>query len=262
MKMIQLLGFALLSLVSFTSSAEKLTADEIIRKANLSSYYAGDDGRAEARMKITDAQGRTRLRQFTILRRDDEDGGQQQMLVFFSRPTDVKNTAFRVIRQPETDDSRWLYLPSLDLVKRISSGDKRTSFVGADFFYEDISGRNTNADTHKLLKDNGEQFHLSSTPKDPSLVEFSRYESWIDKQTFLPMLVKYYDQNGKLYRQMKVLKTKVIQGHPIAVSAEMKNFDTGSTTLMQMRRIKFDLGLPQAIFSERSMKNPPIKWLR
>ncbi len=39
-------------------------------------------------------------------------------------------------------------LPDLDLVKRIAAGDKRTSFVGSHFLYEDISGRAVQEDKH------------------------------------------------------------------------------------------------------------------
>ena len=112
-------------------------------RANLAAYYAGDDGRSEVRMIISDAQGRQQRRQFTVLRRDVDDAGDQQFLVVFSQPSDVRNTVFLVDKHIDRDDDRWLYLPGLDLVKRISAGDKRTSFVGAHYFYEDVSGTAT-----------------------------------------------------------------------------------------------------------------------
>jgi hypothetical protein len=116
---------------------------EIVARANLAAYYAGQDGRSEARMIIRDAQGREQRRQFTVLRRNLEAGGDQEFLVVFSQPSDVRNTAYLVKKHAGADDDRWLYLPGLDLVKRISAGDKRTSFVGAHYFYEDVSGRPT-----------------------------------------------------------------------------------------------------------------------
>ncbi|MBE8167410.1 MAG: outer membrane lipoprotein-sorting protein [Shewanella sp.] len=239
-----------------------LSADTIIKKANLASYYSGNDGRAEARMKITDNQGRSQIRQFTILRRDEADGGNQDMLVYFSRPSDVKNMVFRVARHPNAQDDRWLYLPGLDLVKRISAGDKRTSFVGSDFFYEDISGRNPSEDNHELIPTNDEQYKVKSIPKDLNRVEFSYYLSWINKNTFLPMKVDYYNKAGKLYRQMKVIKSAVIQEHPVVIKVSIKNLANGNSTIMQMRGIAFDLGIPQQIFNERSLRNPPSQWLR
>ncbi|MCI5150052.1 MAG: outer membrane lipoprotein-sorting protein, partial [Candidatus Electrothrix sp. MAN1_4] len=58
-------------------AAEDVNVDEVVSKANLAAYYAGDDGKAEVNMTITDSQGRERNRQFIILRKDKKDGGQQ-----------------------------------------------------------------------------------------------------------------------------------------------------------------------------------------
>ena len=250
------------AVTSYGLNAEELTAQQIMNKASLSYYYAGDDGRAEARMKITDAQGRTQVRQFTILRKDVADGGKQNMLVNFTRPSDVKNTVFRVVKHPQAQDDRWLYLPGLDLIKRISSGDKRTSFVGSDFFYEDISGRSPTLDHHQLIETDNSIFQINSTPAKPNEVEFSRYQSWIDATTFLPKKVIYFDKGGKPYREIKVLKTKVIQEKPTVLSVQVKNLVSGNQTLMQMRRVKFDIGIPASVFTEKSMRTPPVKWLK
>lgn len=236
--------------------------NEVVKRANLASFYSGKDGRAEARMKITDRQGREQVRQFTTLRYNHEPGGKQELMVFFSRPSDVKNTVFRVIRHPGTDDDRWLYLPGLDLVKRISAGDQRTSFVGSDFFYEDVSGRDTSADTHQIIDITPEAYVLKSTPKQPGKVEFIYYTSWIDSKTFLPLKVEYTNSKNKVYRRMEVEKTQIIQGYPTVVQARIENIEQGSQTLMQMRGVRYNLGLPESIFSERSLRKPPVKWIR
>ena len=154
----------LLILSPALATTTAMTADGIVNKANLAAYYAGQDGRAEARMKITDSQGRSQYRQFTVLRKNHQPGGEQDLMVFFSRPSDVRNTVFRVARHPGADDDRWLYLPGLDLVKRIAAGDQRTSFVGSDFFYEDVSGRDPKADNHKLVNTNADYYVLESRP--------------------------------------------------------------------------------------------------
>ena len=92
-------------LITTAVSAGPLTdADEIVARANLAAYYAGDDGRSEARMIITDAQGRQQRRQFTVLRRNVEAGGDQQFLVVFSQPSDVRNTVFLVDKHVDRDD--------------------------------------------------------------------------------------------------------------------------------------------------------------
>jgi outer membrane lipoprotein-sorting protein len=251
------------SIFAFMSNAVDLTnANEIITKANLASYYSADDGSAQARMIIVDSQGNKQMRQFSILRKDQADLGNQDMLVFFSRPTDVAGTVFRVVKKVTSEDDRWLYLPALDLVKRISAGDKRTSFVGSHFFYEDVSGRNPAEDNFTLLKTDDNFYTLKAIPKNKSTVEFDHYIAQIDKKTFLPMRVDFYNSQGKKSRSMAVLKTKVVDGFTTVMHSKITQHSDGSYTEMQFRKVKYNLGLPDNIFSERSLRNPPKSWLK
>jgi len=246
-----------------SASAEPLTdVNEIVARANLAAYYGGDDGRSEARMAIEDNQGRTQLRQFTILRRDHADGGDQDFMVFFSRPSDVRGTVFLVAKHIDRDDDRWLYLPGLDLVRRISAGDKRTSFVGAHFFYEDVSGRNPAEDEHRLVETTAEHYVLESTPKDPASVEFARYVTRIDRETLLPMKTEYFDSRDRVYRLMEVLGVEEIDGYPTVTRSRMSEPLDGGQTLMEFRYTEYDVGLPADIFSERYLRTPPTDWLR
>jgi hypothetical protein len=264
MRNLKLTGIMLLTLaLGANVAAEPLTdVDEIVARANLAAYYGGDDGRSEARMAIEDNQGRTQLRQFTILRRDHADGGDQDFMVFFSRPSDVRGTVFLVAKHVDRDDDRWLYLPGLDLVRRISAGDKRTSFVGSHFFYEDVSGRNPAEDEHRLIETTAEHYVLESTPKDPANVEFTRYVTRIDRQTFLPMKTEYYDSRDRVYRLMEVLGVEEIDGYPTVTRSRMAEPLDGGSTLMEFRYTEYDVGLPADIFSERYLRTPPTDWLR
>jgi len=264
MKNSHLLCLALvLSGAAFDLPADELAdVDEIVTRANLASYYAGDDRRSDARMRITDRQGREQVRQFVILRRDRGDGGDQDFMVFFSRPADVRGMVFRVAKHVQKDDDRWLYLPGLDLVKRISAGDKRTSFVGSHFYYEDVSGRNPEDDRHVLTDSDSRFYLLENTPKDPSTVEFSSYRLWIDKQSFLPMKIEYTNEAGGVYRRIEALEVKTIQGHPTVTLSRVEDLLDGGTTLLEFRYTKYDLGFPEDVFSERSLRNPPRQWLQ
>lgn len=248
--------------LSGAAAADDLTdADDIVTRANAAAYYAGADGRSEVRMIITDAQERQQRRQFTVLRRDVEDLGDQQFLVVFSQPSDVRGTVFLVDKHVEGDDDRWLYLPGLDLVKRISAGDKRTSFVGAHYFYEDVSGRPHTDDTHTLVETTDEFYVMRHEPIDPQSVEFESYVTWIDKTTYLPMRIEYTNSAGNVYRRVEVLSTEEINGHPTVTTSRVSDLLTGGRTDMQFRHIAYDVGVPEAVFTERSLRNPPRDWL-
>ncbi len=260
--------FTLLVALIFSSNLpaqepeKQLSVSEIITKSNLASYYAGDDGSAQARMIIVDENGKKQMRQFIILRQDEKDLGDQNMLVFFSRPSNVKDTVFRVEKHIEQGDNRWLYLPALDLVKRISAGDKRTSFVGSHFFYEDVSGRNPNEDSFTLISEDNDNYVINAVPKDKQCVEFSSYTVTISKSNFLPIESIYFNQSQQAVRKMTVLKVKNIGGIPTVMKSRITDLSNNSYTEMQFRKVKYDVGLPSNIFSERSMRTPPKAWLK
>ena len=253
---------------SANQNGSNIDVAEIVNKAEQAADYAGNDGRSMARMLIVDEQGRKQMRQFTILRKDvlneaGADTGDQRMLVFFSRPTEVEGTVFRVEKHAalNSDDDRWLYLPALDLVKRIAAGDKRTSFVGSHFFYEDVSGRATAQDSFELLEQTQTHYRLKATPKDTALVEFSHYVVEIDKDTYLPTLINFYKGDNN-YRRVEAVTIETIRGNPTVVRSKVTDLASGGYTLMEFRGIEYDIGLPDSIFSERSLRVPPQNYIK
>jgi hypothetical protein len=259
-------------------TGRKLSVPQIVRWTNYVSYYQGDDGRAKVRMTIVDAQERRRHREFTILRWDqpsppDANGepntdrapfcGDQKFYVYFRRPADVNKTAFLVWKHLDRQDDRWLYSPALDLVNRIAASDKRTSFVGSHFFYEDVSGRSINDDRHELLEEASNQTYyvLKNTPKDPSTVEFAYYKMWIHRKTFLVVQTSYYTKDDKEYRRYNALKVRHIQGYPTVVKSRMSDLASGGWTELTYDEVRYDVGIPEAVFAERYLRKPPFKHL-
>lgn len=271
MRLIRSSIVAALLLVSVAASAQSPDVNEIVHRANLAAYYQGKDGRAEVQMTITDSQGRERERRMIILRRDQADTdslqgnaywSEQKYYVYFRRPSDLNRTVFMVWKHLESDDDRWLYLPSLDLVRRISATDKRNSFVGSDFFYEDVSGRNIDLDEHQLEKTTDVYYVIRSTPKDPDTVEFAWYESYIHKDSFIPVQIDFYKEDGEKYRQAKALAVETIEGYPTVTRSEMASLESGSKTVMEYLSVNYDLGLPDDIFTERYLRRAPREYLR
>lgn len=262
---------AALALSPAANAGDTMDATDIVHRANYMSYYQGRDGRAQVTMTITDSQGRERTRKMTILRRDDSESdaldgaaylGGQKFYVYFHRPADVSKMVFMVWKHLQRDDDRWFYLPALDLVKRIAASDKRTSFVGSDFFYEDVSGRLPEDDEHELIETSETFYRLRHTPKDPASVEFAWFETFIHKKTFLPIQAVYFDGAGNKLRTITATRVDTVQGHPTVTAATAVNHSTGSRTTMEYSSVAYDIGLPDDIFSERYLRRAPKKYLR
>lgn len=251
----------LLLVVPLTQSCAEMTVQEIVEKANLMSYYQGQGGRAQVTMVITDAQGRTRQRELAILRLDIQEGAQQKYYVYFNKPNDVKGMAYIVWKQLDKDDDRWLYLPALDLVRRIAASDKRSSFAGSNFLYEDISGRSIALDEHELIASDDTYYRIKNTPKDADLVEFSYYEVSVDKNTLIPMKASYYDKGGKLYREIEVLAVEEIQGYPTITTMKATDLNANAFTVSTFSNVQYDIGLSEDVFTERYLRRPPMEYI-
>jgi len=260
------LGFALPLFAADKPKSTEETPDvqTIVNKANIVAYYQGEDGKATVKMTITNKQGQKREREFNILRKDVADGGDQKYFVYFQKPPDVRRMTYMVHKHadPAKDDDRWLYLPALSLVKRIAAGDKRTSFVGSDFLYEDVSGRSLAEDTHELIKTTEEFFVIKNVPKQPDTVEFSYYDVSIDRKTFVPMKMEFYDKQNELYRVIESKKVETIQDFPSVVNSVVSNLKTGSKTEMEFSKVKYNINLADSIFTERYLQRPPQEAMR
>lgn len=237
--------------------------ETIVSKANIVAYYQGDDGKSKVKMTITNKAGQTRQREFIILRKDVTDGGDQNYFVYFQRPSDVRRMVYLVKKHvgEGKDDDRWLYLPALDLVKRIAASDKRTSFVGSDFVYEDVSGRSLDLDTHELIETTDAMFVVKNVPKKPDEVEFSYYTVAIDRKSYVPMKMDFYDKQQKLYRTIESKDVKVIQEFPTVTKSVVKDLKTGGQTEMEFTDVEYNIGVGD-IFEERYLRRPPREAMR
>ncbi|MFW6189471.1 MAG: outer membrane lipoprotein-sorting protein [Planctomycetota bacterium] len=246
---------------------QQLTADQIVEKANRVAYYQAGTGRADVKMTIYNAKGEVRgERQLVILRRNVEGGLDQKYYAYFQRPADVRGTVFLVWKHTEKDDDRWLYNPSLDLVNRIAAADKRTSFVGTHFFYEDVSGRNIADDQHELRRTTDHYYVLRHTPKNTDRVEFAYYDTYIHRETFMPLYTYYYDENGEKYREYRVLKMEKIDSYWTATRASMIDYrekgPEDAHTVAEYSDVEYGIELPDDIFTERYLRRPPREYLQ
>jgi outer membrane lipoprotein-sorting protein len=244
-------------------AAGSMSAEEIMKQAHLALYYAGDDGRAVVNMELVDKNGRTRTRKFTMLRLDIEDGGAQKYYTYFTEPSDVRRTCFMVWKDPEKDDARWIYVPALDLVRRISANDKASSFVGSDFSYEDVSGRHWTDDNHTLLrteeKDGRLYYVIESVPKADD--SFAKKITWVSADRMLPEREEYYDKKGELSRVFEAQEIVEIDGIQTVTKRKMTNLKKEHSTLVEFTNVEYNIGLDEDVFTERYLKAPPQKFI-
>ncbi len=247
-----------------TAAATEPSAEEIVSRSLDAFYYAGDDMQARVSMVLVNPQGKKRLRELTMLRRNFGASGDQRYFVFFHAPADVNGMTFMVWKYPAKEDDRWIFIPAVKLVRRIAANDKRSSFVGSDFTYEDVSGRDVGDETHELLRseelDGRPCFVVESRPKEST--DYARRVSWIDRERWVPLKEEYFDAREEPVRLFTADEVEEIGGRWTTTRRTMRNLQTGHSTEVTFQEISYDVGLDEDLFTERYLRQPPRKWIR
>ena len=232
---------------------------EIMKTAHLNLYYMGDDGRAVVVMKLVDKKGKERVRKFIMYRLDIEEGGQQKYYTYFLEPSDVRRTSFMVWKEPEKDDSRWIYVPSVDLVRRISANDKGSSFVGSDFSYEDVSGRHWTDDDHTLVKEeelNGKMAYvIESVPRGKDA--FAKKITWVSQEDMVPLREEYYDKKDRLVKVFEAMEVTEVDGYLTVTVRKMTDVKKNHYTIVDFSDIQYDVDVADELFTDRYLQAPP-----
>jgi outer membrane lipoprotein-sorting protein len=238
-------------------------AASLVRQSQEAFHHAGTDLTARVKMTLVTKDGQQRLRDLTMLRKN-ETGGNQRYFLYFHGPADVRGTVFMVYTYPNREDDRWLFIPALNLVQRVAARDSRSSFVGSDFSYEDVSGRDLEADTHRVLRTemlgSRQTVVIESVPTREA--DYAKKLSWIEQATFLPLREEYYDIQGALYKVFTAVEIRDVQGLPTVTKRTMTNVKTGHKTEVALEAVTYNVGLGDEIFTERALRRPPEKWLK
>ncbi len=222
----------------------------------------GDDQRGIMHMTLINRRGRTRER--TLLSFSKEYGKDSKSLMFFQSPADVKGTGFLQYDydDPDQEDDRWLYLPALKKVRRISGSSKNDYFMGTDFTYDDMGNRAVEEDHHKLLReeevDSLKCWVLESTPKDEDYM-YSRTVRWIRQDALLPVKVEFYDRHGNLLKALTIPDIRKQDGFWAMFRMEMDNLQEKHKTILEIEEIHYNVGLKDNLFRVSTLERGRIK---
>lgn len=218
-----------------------------------------DDGRdqiSKVTLQIKPKQGTERLRQFVMMRKEAADV--TKLVTHILAPTDVRGAAFLAFDRRGAADLRWLYLPAIGQVRQLSSESNRQSFFGSDFVYEDLTNRDPDLDTHKLVGtqkvDAWDCYVVESTPIKARGLEFTRYRSWVWKTGNLIVRQEYYDAAGKVVRRGQVRSVKKVQDIWTWHQGTMENLKTGSTTKIEIADVRYNTDIPDERFAESQLR--------
>jgi hypothetical protein len=252
--------------------APRLTADAVARR--IQDRDTGRDSRFTMRMKLADRHGRIRERVLDVatLRGREAPGAApgapdgDRRLIRFNYPNDIRGTSFLVWEHPSSEDERFLFLPSLGRVRRIAGSETQDSFVGSDFTYEDIGGRELDEYTYTFSGADGENaswsgsggqerpaWRLESRRKDAS-AQFPRVVSLVLKDSFVVVHADVFNRRNERQKVYTVRRLERIEGIWTVMDSEMANASEKTRTELVVERADYNVGLKDADFSRRELE--------
>jgi len=204
------------------------------------------DQSMQARLLLIDKDGGTKERSFEMLQK-----GSDRRIARFLSPADQKGIA--VLSLP--DGVIYLYLPAFKKVKRIASHVKNSSFAGTDFTYDDMEAKRYSEHyTAVLLASEAEHFVLELRPRKPEDSDYGRLVMRVDRQSFVPMSVEFYNKKDAPVRRLSSSGLEKIGAYWIAKEREMTDLLSGHRSRMVLSSVRFDTNLGDDLFSTRYLE--------
>ncbi len=222
----------------------------------------GKDRKMQMKMTLINRRGRTRVREMVSYSKDY--GKDSKTLFYFRQPADVKGVGFLTwdYNNPRKDDDKWLYLPALRKVKRISGSSKNDSFMGSDLTYDDMGDRAVDEDRHKFLRegtvDGHECWVIESVPVDKDYM-YSKVVSWVRKDALVRVKSVFYDRQNRLLKTMKKTGLKKHSGFWVAFRTEVENVQDSHRTVFELSDVVFDSGISGSLFRVSTLKRGKLR---
>lgn len=253
-RFLRLVAFIVIGFVTVASVAA-ITGLEVMEEVH--DKEMGRTNHALIEMRLIDEDGDESVRVIEQYGKELADGVRGSVMIFHS-PASVEGTRFLTIANEIGADDQWIYLPALRRVRRIASSERDSEFMGTDFTYSDLAGGDIEDATYRLLREeaiDGEATYVvESTPTPESDSIYSRLIQWVSKEKWLPIRVEFYDHDGELLKINTMTRVELVQGRWTIIANEMRNVQTGHSTVILMQRFVYDEELPDSLFSTNFLR--------
>jgi outer membrane lipoprotein-sorting protein len=225
-----------------------LTADEILDKSE-----ANENFKTSSSVNIEEVHNPDGTVKVSVMKAFAKDGN-DKMLMEYAEPKRIQGMKILMLNK---GDDIWFYSNRTNRVRKIASHQKNQSANSSDFSYDDMSMSDNRKDYSYTLageekKDGKDCYRIEFTAKEKSST-YSKFHIWIDKSNFLALAADFYDEKGVLWKKLSIRDIKKTGGYWAAGEVEMRDLLKDSRTVIKTTEIKFDIDLPDGMFTERGL---------
>lgn len=219
--------------------------------------FSNENARFTVSMEISKKGKVIRKREITALvKRKD---GLIRSFVEFQKPADVSGTRFLSMELSPGVSQQFIYLPAFKKTKRIVGTQKGKSFMGTDFSYSDLEGRDVEATDWKQLADDKIQgepcYVIEGRPKDMADEQYGKSIMWIHKKNKVPLRSDFYDRKGeKVLKRLSVSKLAKKDGQWIIMDSVMKTLLKKTQTRMKVLAVDLKTALSDGDLTREALE--------
>ncbi len=185
---------------------------------------------------------------------------EERNLFVFNEPAEVKGTIYLewTYAGLDKEDDLWVFLPSENLVRRISGSSMYSSFMRSDLANEDLQNLDDVEEYDYTLLgsetvDGTDCYILERRAKAGKDTQYSRHKQWVRKDNLLRRKMEFYDKKDKLLKTMYFDECAKIDGIWTTTKARIVRADGKSVTYIDWSDIKYNLGLKDERFDHSQL---------
>jgi len=239
--------FAVLFLIPAPRFAEPTPA-EIVR-------------RVESRLQGKTSQGRYEI---TIVRPRIS----RTLVIDSWGDTDGKKSFLRIISPKKDrgitflkwDQNLWQYIPKIGKEIKIEGSLLQDSWMGSDFTNDDLVRSTSIVDDYDqafVTPPDTTLYRVELKPKPGSPVVWNRVLMDVRKTDLMPVMQSFYDHRDRLVRVMEYSDFATMGGRYIPTHLVVKSIKNGreqSRTEMVFKNVRFDVPIPDSVFSRANLR--------
>jgi hypothetical protein len=196
--------------------------------------------------------------------------GRLHTYAVFREPPHVRGMAFLGIEAKESgrSEERFVYLPSLRKIRRVSGSQSDDAFLGTDLSYHDFERQRESAFEVSLggATRVGDELAwvVVATPREASA--YDRVEHTIAERDFAILMTRYFRRGSPAaYKQLAMLRGRMIERGACRVPTRIRveDLQRGTSTLLDLTDLTLNADLPDDLFSMVALETKrPVPGIR
>ena len=88
---------------------------------------------------------------------------------------------------------------------------------------------------------------------------YSKYITWVDQLSYIPIKAEFYDKQGKLLKVMEVQSLKKIDGFWTVEKVQMENIQKKHKTVIETKKIEYNRDVKDDLFRVSTLESGTLK---